>query len=191
MPKNRSWLLLRSFVVCHLAVVLFVAVRDVRRAVAEKTEVAAPPHVSEANGDTPPLGSAIAIVNNAAVTFSHLAGIESGYGFFAPNVPAAHQLAFALERSDGRIETALLKGPTLESNLRISGLVDYIGKTHLESVRGLFVKQLALRLQRAHPDATAVQITVSRVRSPSARAYLAGERDSWVVLHTYQLDAEE
>src|SRR5436305_4514001 len=43
-------------------------------------------------------------VRNALAVYLHVAGIEGGYGFFAPNVPDNYKLVFELHYPDGRTE---------------------------------------------------------------------------------------
>ena len=37
----------------------------------------------------------------------NIAGIETGYGYFAPNVPGGYRLVFELHYPDGRVEYEL------------------------------------------------------------------------------------
>jgi hypothetical protein len=46
-------------------------------------------------------------IRQAIVTYLHLAGIEAGYGYFAPNVPGSYKLVFELHYPDGRVEYEL------------------------------------------------------------------------------------
>ncbi len=43
-------------------------------------------------------------VRQALATYLHIAGIETGYGYFAPNVPGSYKLVFELHYPDGRVE---------------------------------------------------------------------------------------
>jgi hypothetical protein len=38
------------------------------------------------------------------ITYLHIAGIERGYGYFAPNIPGGYKLVFELHFADGRVE---------------------------------------------------------------------------------------
>ena len=37
------------------------------------------------------------------ITYLHIAGIERGYGYFAPNIPGGYKLVFELHFADGRV----------------------------------------------------------------------------------------
>src|SRR5215471_17371973 len=53
------------------------------------------------------LGKEVAASNpirQTIATYLHAAGIQAGYSFFAPNVPAYHKLTLELFYTDGRVE---------------------------------------------------------------------------------------
>ena len=43
-------------------------------------------------------------MRRSIATYLHAAGIQSGYTFFAPNIPGYHKLIFELNYEDGRVE---------------------------------------------------------------------------------------
>ncbi|MFL6545737.1 MAG: hypothetical protein ACJ8LM_11235, partial [Candidatus Udaeobacter sp.] len=67
-------------------------------------------------------------VREALNTYLQLAGIEIGYGYFAPNVPAGYRLVFELQYPDGRVEYELPSVSSAAAGLRIAGLLDTIGR---------------------------------------------------------------
>ena len=40
----------------------------------------------------------------AVAVYMHAAGLDTGYGFFAPLVPVSHKLVFEIRYPDGRVE---------------------------------------------------------------------------------------
>ena len=82
-------------------------------------------------------------------TYVNLAGIETGYGYFAPNVPGGYRLVFELHYSDGRLEYELPSVSSASAGLRIAGLLENIGRTPSDAMREILVKALADRLARA------------------------------------------
>ena len=54
-----------------------------------------------------PAAAASNPVRQALATYLHIAGIETGYGYFAPNVPGSYKLVFELHYPDGRVEYEL------------------------------------------------------------------------------------
>ena len=66
-------------------------------------------------------------VRQALATYLHIAGIETGYGYFAPNVPGSYKLVFELHYPDGRMEYELPRVSSAAAGLRLAGLLDQIG----------------------------------------------------------------
>jgi len=81
-----------------------------------------------------------------------LAGIETGYGYFAPNVPAGYRLVFELHYRGGRVEYELPSVSSAAAGLRIASLVDSIGRTPYDALREILVKTLAQAIWREHPN---------------------------------------
>ena len=87
-------------------------------------------------------------VREAVSTYVHVAGIETGYGYFAPNVPGSYVLVFELHYPDGRIEYELPSVRSATAGLRIAGLLDSIGRTPYDGLREILVKTLAQSVWR-------------------------------------------
>ncbi len=68
-------------------------------------------------------------VRQVLATYLHIAGIETGYSYFAPNVPGSYKLVFELHYPDGRIEYELPRVNSTAAGLRVAGLLDKIGRT--------------------------------------------------------------
>ncbi len=81
-----------------------------------------------------------------------LAGIEAGYGYFAPNVPGSYRLVFELHYPNGRVGYELPSVSSAAAGLRIAGLLDNIGRTPYDALREILVKMLAQSVWREHPD---------------------------------------
>ena len=89
-------------------------------------------------------------MREALNTYVKLAGIETGYGYFAPNVPGGYRLVFELHYPDGRVEYELPSVRSAAAGLRIAGLLDSIGRTPLRRVAGNFGEDArAIGLARA------------------------------------------
>src|SRR5205085_8525662 len=58
--------------------------------------------------------------------YTHSAGIETGYGFFAPNVPDNYKLVFELSYNDGSTETVLPTVANDATGIRLVDLLDRI-----------------------------------------------------------------
>jgi hypothetical protein len=123
-------------------------------------------------------------------TYVQVAGIEAGYGYFAPNVPGGYRLVFELQYPDGRVEYELPSVRSAAAGLRIAGLLDNIGRTPYDALREILVKTLAKSIWRQHPDVERVRAIVGSIRLPSAREFTEGKRESYEFLYAYDFSLE-
>lgn len=121
----------------------------------------------------------------ALVTYARIAGIDAGYGYFAPNVPGSYRLSFVLHYADGRIEYALPRVHSFSAGLRMTGLLDQIGRTRSEPLREHMVKMLAQSLWRTHPDVKKMRATLEEINLPNVRDFERGKRQSLQFLYAY------
>ena len=97
----------------------------------------------------------------------HLAGIETGYGYFAPNVPGGYKLVFELHYADGRVEYELPRVNSAAAGLRVAGLLDKIGRTRSDALREHLVKMLTSSIWREHPGLKTIRAVFGSVSLPS------------------------
>lgn len=124
-------------------------------------------------------------IRQALGAYVHSAGIDVGYGYFAPNVPGGYRLVFELQYADGRVEYELPSVSSEAAGLRIAGLLDNIGRTPYGPIREILVKTLAQSIWRQHPDMKSVRAIIGSVRLPSVRGYEEGQRQSYQFLYAY------
>jgi hypothetical protein len=129
-------------------------------------------------------------VRQALATYLHVAGIEAGYNYFAPNVPSGYKLVFELHYRDGRVEYELPSVSSAAAGLRIAGLLDTIGRTPHDAMREILVKTLAQSIWREHPDVESVRAIVGSIRLPTAREFTEGKRESYEFLYAYDFSLE-
>ena len=129
-------------------------------------------------------------VREALNTYLQLAGIEAGYGYFAPNVPAGYRLVFELQYPDGRVEYELPSVSSAAAGLRIAGLLDSIGRTPYDALREILVRTLAQSVWREHPDVESVRAILGSIRLPTAREFKEGKRESYEFLYAYDFSLE-
>lgn len=142
------------------------------------------------------LGSGVLLQNLGApttlrksvTTYVHLAGIESGYGFFAPNVPGTCKLVFELHYPDGRTESRVPGVSSNASGLRVATLLDKIGRPQYDSLREVIIKMLASAVWREHSDATMIRAVFGVVMLPTAEEFQHGARESSEFLYSYDFD---
>jgi hypothetical protein len=124
-------------------------------------------------------------LQKSVTTYVHLAGIESGYGFFAPNVPGTCKLVFELHYPDGRTESRVPAVSSHASGLRVATLLDKIGRPQYDSPREVIIKMLASAVWREHSDATMIRAVFGVVTLPTADEFEHGVRASSEFLYSY------
>lgn len=135
--------------------------------------------------------AASSTIRQVITTYLHLAGIEAGYGYFAPNVPGSYKLVFELHYPDGRIEYELPSVSGAAAGLRIAGLLDNIGRTRYDALREVLVKMLAQSTWRHHPNVTTIRAIFGSIRLPSVSEFERGKRESYEFLYAYDFSLQK
>jgi hypothetical protein len=130
-------------------------------------------------------------VRQLLATYLHIAGIETGYGYFAPNVPGSYKLVFELHYPDGQIEYELPRVNSTAAGLRVAGLLDKIGRTPYDALRELLVKMLAQSIWRQHPEVKTIRAVFGSTRLPSLSEFERGKRESYDFLYAYDFSLRE
>ena len=129
-------------------------------------------------------------VREALNTYVRLAGIETGYGYFAPNVPGGYALVFELHYSDGRVDYELPRVNSAAAGLRIAGLLDKIGRTPYDALREHLVKMLAQSIWREHPNVKTIRAVFGSISLPSVSEFEHGKRESYEFLYAYDFSPQ-
>jgi hypothetical protein len=124
-------------------------------------------------------------IRRALLTYLHIAGIERGYGYFAPNVPANYKLVFELHQPDGRIEYEVPRVNTPAADLRMASLLDEIGRTRHAALREYLVKMLARSVWREYPDVKTIRAIFGSRNLPSIDEFERGVPESYQFLYAY------
>jgi hypothetical protein len=120
----------------------------------------------------------------AVAGYLSFAGIQGGYGFFAPNVSDPYRLNFEFQFGDGHVERALPRVSSEEGALRLAGLLDEIGRTQVDVLRKALVKLLTVEAWSERPDARSVHAMFSSMKvSPPPDL---GEQPAEQLLFTYE-----
>lgn len=127
-------------------------------------------------------------VREGLTAYWHGAGIEAGYGFFAPNVPNSYKLVFELHYRDGHIDYALPRVGGAGVGLRLTTLFDDIGETRNDALRQIMLKMLAYSVWREHPDATSIRAVFGVVVLPTAAEFQQGKKESYEFLYAYDFN---
>ena len=118
-------------------------------------------------------------------TYLHLAGIETGYGYFAPNVAGSYNLVFELHYPDGRVEYEWPRVNSAATGLRIAGFLEEIGRTRSDGFREYMVKMMASSIWHEHPEVKTMRAMLGSVILPSLRDFERGKAESYEFLYAY------
>jgi len=129
-------------------------------------------------------------IRQAIATYLHLAGIETGYGYFAPSVPGSYRLVFELHYPDGRVEYELPSVTGAAASLRLASLLDKIGRTPYDAFREHLVKMLAASIWREHPEVKTIRAVFGSISLPSVTQFKHGKRESYQFLYAYDFSLE-
>lgn len=124
-------------------------------------------------------------VRQGITAYIHATGIEGGYGFFAPSVPDSYKLVFELHYPDGSVEYELPHVGNAATGLRLSTLLDQIGRTQYDPLREVMLKMLAYSIWKDHPDASVIRAVFGFVALPTADDVIEGKTESYYFLYAY------
>ena len=182
----------------HFLLIITISCRDIVWLVAHKlTILPAPFRVAAQKVEPIPanvLGDKLSTSNpfrRALLTYLHIAGIDRGYGYFAPNVPAGYKIVFELHYPDGRVEYELPGVNSGAAGLRVATLLDEIGRTRYDPLREYIIKTLAASIWREHPGLKTVRAVFGSLNLPSATEFEHGKRESYDFLYAYDFSLSE
>ena len=124
-------------------------------------------------------------LRNGITVYLYSAGIEAGYGFFAPNVPANYKLVFELHYPDGRSEYEIPRVSSAATGIRFSGLLDQLAELGYAPLRETMMKILSYSVWQEHPDASMIRAYLGRARLPTPAAFEQGDKGSYELLVAY------
>ncbi len=116
--------------------------------------------------------------------YMHGAGIEAGYGFFAPNVPDSCKLVYELHYPEGNVEYDQPSVSDAATGVRFASLLDYIGQTP-DPLREVLLKMLAFSVWQEHPRAVMVRAVFGFINLPSPAEFKRGEKESYNFSSSY------
>ena len=131
------------------------------------------------------------LVRRGIATYLHVAGIQTGYTFFAPNVPSYHRLNFELYYEDGRVEYASPHASSKAAALRLDSLLDRLADARYEPLREVVVKLLALSVWRQRPDVKKIRAVFGSVNTPDIIEFQRGERESFEAMFSYDFSLRD
>jgi hypothetical protein len=151
---------------------------------AHKAELTATWCLGKETGASNPLRRGIA-------TYLHVAGIQAGYSFFAPNVPSQHRLTLELFYDDGRVEYESPHVRSKAAALRLESLLDRLAEQRYEPVREVLVKMLAFSVWREHPDVKKLRATFGSVNPPSVIEFEQGKTEIFQPMFSFDFSLRD
>jgi len=132
-----------------------------------------------------------AFLQQSATAYFHLAGIEAGYGFFAPNVSGTCKLVFELHYPDGHTESEVPAVTSDAAGLRVATLLDKIGRPQYDPVRTSMIGMLTAAAWHEHRDARMIRAVFGVVTLPTVEQLEQGVGPSSEFLYAYDFDFDE
>lgn len=129
-------------------------------------------------------------IRRVLLTYFHLAGIDRGYGYFAPNIPGNYKLVLELHYPDERVEYALPSVQSKAAGLRLISLLDEIGRAESDRLREYLIRRITRAIWRDHPDAVSIRAIFGRSRLPTIDEFEHGKRESYEFLFAYDFNRE-
>jgi hypothetical protein len=130
-------------------------------------------------------------VRQSIATYLHAAGIQSGYTFFAPNIPGYHKLTLELYYPDGRVEYESPRVSGRAAPLRIDSLLNRLADARYEPLREVVVKMFALSVWREHPDVKKIRAIFGSVSPPSISDFEHGKGESFQPMFSYDFSLRD
>lgn len=124
-------------------------------------------------------------IRNTITVYLHSAGIEAGYGFFAPNVPPNYKLVFELHYPDGRTEYEVPTVGNAATGMRFAGLLDQVATENYAPLRETMLKIVAYSVWQRHPDASTIRAYLGCAHLPAPADFIRGEKESYDLLFAY------
>lgn len=118
-------------------------------------------------------------------SYADCTGIEAGYSYFAPGVPANSRLAFEIYERDGRIIHDLPPVSGNAAGYRVATLLDRLQAVRYRRLREAILKVLAEAVAREHPGAIRIRAVFGIAELPSTTDYLEGRRVSYQMRYVY------
>ncbi len=125
------------------------------------------------------------VVRQLLLAYLHVAGIEGGYGFFAPNFGDSYQVVFEINYPDGRTETQLLGGFSPAASVRLASSTDRIGSESSEILREAFARLLVRDEFRKHRDADRIRVLIGPLNIPDAKNPATKQRTAFEPFASY------
>jgi hypothetical protein len=127
----------------------------------------------------------------ATAVYLECAGIESAYGYFAPNVPEASQLLFEIHFPDGRVAYELPVVTGSAAGLRLVSLLDCLARPNFAPVREYVLQKMVEAIRTEHPEVGRVRAIFNAIVLPGIAEFEQGRRAFPEPLFIYEFEPGE
>jgi hypothetical protein len=129
-------------------------------------------------------------IRQTIVGYSHMAGIESPYTFFAPNVPASLKVVFEIEFPDKHVDYQLPRVQSDTEGMRLAALIDQAA-AQPGLWRDVILHMLAASAAHMNPEATRIRVVVAALKFPPPGQYLNGAQASYQLICSYNFESRK
>lgn len=129
-------------------------------------------------------------IRQTIIGYSHMAGIECPYTFFAPNVPPSLKVMFEIYFPDKRVTYDRPRVESGTEGMRLSALIDQAA-AQPGLWRDVVLKMLGASAAKMNPDAIRIRVFVAALNFPSPAEYLSGADPSYRFVCSYDFKAGE
>ena len=129
-------------------------------------------------------------VRQFVAAYANCAGIQSGYSYFAPNVPDSYKVVFELHYPDGRTQLELPRVASASVGARLAVLLHQIGQHPSDRLRETMIKMLAQSVWQDHPEANSMRAVFGYIKLPTTVEFMRGETESYRFVYAYDFSVE-
>jgi hypothetical protein len=119
------------------------------------------------------------------------AGVEAGYGFFAPTVAGQCKLMFQVFYADESNETVLPFYQNESTKLRLFDVLEQLDRVDYPPLRELVLRTTTSNVWLTHPGATRVRVIFGRIDLPTLSEYRDGKKADYEPLFAYDYEYAE
>jgi hypothetical protein len=184
-----------GFFILHFALLMAVCCRDLFRVLAQGSTVFhSSLYSSWHKGEriaAAASGQTLASSNPLRQTLTgylHCSGIDGAYSFFAPGIPSGYKLVFEIKYSDGHTEYDLPHVKSSATAVRLSTMLDYVGRIEYEPLRELMFKMLSYSIWQLHPGAVKIRAIFGYIDEPNLAEVTQGKATEYRFLYAYDFD---
>lgn len=125
-------------------------------------------------------------VRQLFATYSDCTGIDAGYSYFAPDVPANAKVIFEITDAAGKTTYDLPVVERAAAGVRIATLLESLPRVRYQPFRKAILKILSESAAREHPEAVTIRALLGVAVQPGVTDYIKGKRTFYRRLDVYE-----